>query len=158
MKSNRTILIVLSLLVLASMMLSACGSAATPTAAPAAPIASGGTLAVTGLVDKPLALSEKDLRAMNVATITADQPKVGSTSFTGVRISDLMTAASVQAAAANSVLTGGDGYSAQIDMATLKACADCMVAFTNTPGTFLAVMPGQAGKVWVKGVVKLEFK
>jgi hypothetical protein len=95
------------------------------------------------LADKPLTLSEKDLRAMTVATITADQPKVGSASFTGVRISDLMKAASVQAAAATLVLTGSDGYSAQIDMATLKACADCMVAFTDTPGTFLAVMPGQ---------------
>ena len=158
MKFNRTILIVLSLFVLASMLLSACQSAATPTAAPAAPIASGSTLAVTGLVDKPLTLSEQDLRAMTVATITADQPKVGSASFTGVRISDLMKAASVQAAAATLVLTGSDGYSAQIDMATLKACADCMVAFTDTPGTFLAVMPGQAGKLWVKGVAKLDFK
>ena len=158
MKFNRTILIVLSLFVPASMLLSACQSAATPTAAPAAPSASGSTLAVTGLVDKPLTLSEKDLRAMTVATITADQPKVGSASFTGVRISDLMKAASVQAAAATLVLTGSDGYSAQIDMATLKACADCMVAFTDTPGTFLSVMPGQAGKLWVKGVAKLDFK
>jgi hypothetical protein len=158
MKFNRTILIVLSLFVPASMMLSACQSAAAPTAAPAAPSASGSALAVTGLADKPLTLSEKDLRAMTVATITADQPKVGSASFTGVRISDLMKAASVQAAAATLVLTGSDGYSAQIDMATLKACADCMVAFTDTPGTFLAVMPGQAGKLWVKGVAKLDFK
>ena len=155
MKFNRTILIVLSLFVLAAMLLSACGPAATPTAAPAA---SGGTLAITGLVDKPLNLSETDLRAMSPATITADQPKVGSASFTGVRISDLMTAASVQSGAATLALTGSDGYSAQIDMATLKACADCMVAFTDTPGTFLAVMPGQAGKVWVKNLIKLEFK
>ncbi|HUI87927.1 MAG TPA: molybdopterin-dependent oxidoreductase [Anaerolineales bacterium] len=155
MKFNRTTLIVVSLLALAAMLLSACGPAATPTAAPAA---SGGTLAITGLVDKPLNLSETDLRAMSPATITADQPKVGSASFTGVRISDLMTAASVQSGAATLALTGSDGYSAQIDMATLKACADCMVAFTDTPGTFLAVMPGQAGKVWVKNLIKLEFK
>jgi len=161
MKSHPTILNVLSLAVLASVMLAACGPAATPvpTTAPVAQApAASGSLSVKGLVDKPLTLSEKDLRAMAVATITANQPKVGSTSFTGVRISDLMTAASVQASAANLVLTGSDGYSAQIDLATLKACTDCMVAFTDTPGVFLTVMPNQPGKVWVKGVVSLEFK
>ena len=161
MKSHRTILIVLSLAALASIMLAACGPAAAPapTTAPAAQApAASSSLSVKGLVDKPLTLSEKDLRAMAVATITANQPKVGSTSFTGVRISDLMTAASVQASAANLVLTGSDGYSAQIDLATLKACTDCMVAFTDTPGVFLTVMPNQPGKVWVKGVVSLEFK
>ena len=130
------------------------GLPAVPTATPA----SAGTLAVTGLVGKALTLSETDLMAMTVANITADQPKVGSKSFSGVRISDLMTAAGVKPEAASLVLTGSDGYSAQIDMATLKACTDCMVAFTDTPGTFLAVMPAQAGKLWVKGVVSLEFK
>jgi hypothetical protein len=75
-----------------------------------------------------------------------------------VRLSDLMTAAAVKPEAVSLVLTGSDGYSATIDLATLKACTDCMVAFTSTPGTFLSVMPGQAGKVWVKGLVKIEFK
>ncbi len=95
---------------------------------------------------------------MTVANITADQPKVGSVNFSGVRISDLMTAASVKPEATSLVLTGSDGYSATIDLATLKACVDCMVAFTDTPGVFMSVMPGQAGKVWVKGLVTLEFK
>ena len=130
------------------------GLPAVPTAAPQ----SSAQLVVTGLVGKELSLAEADLRGMTVATITADQPKVGSQSFTGVRLSDLMTAASVKPEATSLVLTGSDGYSATIDLATLKACADCMVAFTNTPGTFMSVMPGQAGKVWVKGLVKLEFK
>jgi len=172
MKHNRTILIALSLLALVSIMLAACGPAATPTPVPTevptvaptavppttAPAAASGTLAVTGLVGTSLSLSEADLRAMSVANITADQPKVGTKNFSGVRISDLMTAAGVKTDAANLVLTGSDGYSAQIDLATLKACTDCMVAFTDTPGTFFAVMPGQAGKLWVKGVVSLEFK
>ena len=123
----------------------------------ATPVGSA-SLGVTGLVDKPLSLTEADLRAMTVATITADQPKVGSQSFTGVRISDLMTAAGVQTAAASLVMTGSDGYSATIDMATLKACTDCMVAFVGSPVSFLTVMPNQAGKMWVKDLVTLEFK
>ena len=130
------------------------GLPAVPTAIPQ----SSAALVVTGLVGKELSLTESDLHAMTVATITADQPKVGSQSFSGVRLSDLMTAAAVKPEAVSLVLTGSDGYSATIDLATLKACTDCMVAFTSTPGTFLSVMPGQAGKVWVKGLVKIEFK
>jgi len=130
------------------------GLPAVPTATPQG----GAALAVTGLVGKELSLAEADLRALTVASITADQPKIGTVTFTGVRLSDLMAAAAVDPAAVSLVLTGSDGYSATIDLATVKACADCMVAFTDTPGTFLSVMPGQAGKLWVKGLVKLEFK
>src|SRR5271157_416633 len=128
-----------------------------PVVPTATPTGSAG-LVVTGLVDKPLSLSEADLRAMTVATVTADQPKVGSQSFSGVHFSDLMTAASVQSGAVSLVMTGSDGYSATIDLATLKACTDCMVAFVGSPVTFLSVMPNQPGKVWVQNLVKLEFK
>lgn len=130
------------------------GLPAVPTAAPQI----GAPLVITGLVGKDLSLSETDLRAMTVANITADQPKVGSKSFSGVRFSDLMTAASVKSEATSLVMTASDGFSSTIDLTTLKACADCMVAFTDTPGTFMSVMPGQTGKMWVKGLVMLEFK
>jgi hypothetical protein len=33
-----------------------------------------------------------------------------------------------------------------------------MIAFTDTPGSSLAVMPGQPGNMWLKDVVKLEVK
>jgi hypothetical protein len=33
-----------------------------------------------------------------------------------------------------------------------------MVAFTDTAGSYLLVMPGQAGKMWVKNLVKIEVK
>ena len=173
MKPAPRVVLVVAALVLASLVLSACGPNATPippapptslpptsapTSAPAVGSAGAGSLTVKGLVDKPLTLSEKDLHGMTVAAITAEQPKVGSQNFTGVRFSDLMAAASVQSAAAALVMTGSDGYSATIDLATLKGCTDCMVAFTNTPGSFLAVMPNQPGKLWVKDLVTLEFK
>ena len=47
---------------------------------------------------------------------------------------------------------------AEIDLAAVHGCADCMIAFTDTPGSFLAVMPGQPGNVWIKEVVKVEVK
>ena len=141
--------------------------AATPTpAATAEPTAGAasaasavpGTLVITGLVANPLSLTESALRAMGPATISAEQPKVGTQTFTGVRLSTLLAVAQVQASAANLVMSASDGYSNEIDLATVKACADCMVAFTTTPSGFLAVMPGQEGGAWVKNLIKIEVK
>jgi hypothetical protein len=66
--------------------------------------------------------------------------------------------AQVQAGAKSLVFIASDGYSAEIDLAAVRSCTDCMIAFTNTPGAFLAVMPGQQGDLWVKNIVEIEVK
>jgi hypothetical protein len=129
-------------------------TAVPPTEAPAA----ASTLMVTGLVAKELALAEADLRAMEVVDLQAEHPKKGLQDYTGVRMSTLMTLAQVKPEAATLVITASDGFSAEIDVPTLTACTDCLLAFTDTPESFLAVMPGQSSKLWVKDVVSLEFK
>jgi hypothetical protein len=149
MKHFRITLIIVSLFALAAVVLSACGPAATP-----GPV----TLTVSGMVGAPLNLTDADLHAMKKATVTADQPKVGSQTFTGVHLSDLLAKAQVQSGAANLVFSASDNYSAQIDVATVNGCTDCMVAFTNTAGSYLLVMPNQAGKLWVKNLIKIEVK
>jgi len=133
---------------------------AVPTAAAtvAAPAAVAGSLNISGLVANPLSLSESALRALGPVTISAEQPKKGTQSFTGVRLNTLLDVAQVQAAAVKLVMTASDGYSAEIDLASVRACADCMIAFTDTPGSFFAVMPGQQGNMWVKDVIKIEVK
>ena len=139
----------------------ACQGAATsaPSAAPSAAASpAAAALSVTGLVATPLALREADLHAMDVATITADQPKVGSASFQGVRLSVLFQKAAVGADAKTATLTGADGYATDVALADIAACADCMVAFGATPGHLLTVMPGMAGKAWVKDVVSITLK
>ena len=149
MKHYRPILIIVSLFVLAAMLLPACGSA-TKTG----PV----TLSVTGMVGKSLSLTDADLHAMKVADVTADQPKVGSVAFKGVRLSDLLAKAQVQSGAAKLAFSASDNYSVELDMASVNSCADCMVAFTDTAGSYLLVMPGQAGKLWVKNLIKIEVK
>jgi len=129
-------------------------TATPPTEAPAA----APTLVVTGLVAKELALAEADLRAMEVVDLQAEHPKKGMQDYTGVRMSILITLAQVKPEAATLVITASDGFSAEIDVPTLTACTDCLLAFTDTPESFLAVMPGQSSKLWVKDVVSLEFK
>ena len=131
-------------------------TAVPPTEAPAA--VSTPTLVVTGLVANELALAEADLRAMEVIDLQAEHPKKGMQDYTGVRMSTLMTLAQVKPEAATLLITASDGFSAEIDVPTLTACTDCLLAFTDTPESFMAVMPGQSSKLWVKDVVSLEFK
>ncbi len=133
-------------------------SAVTAAATSAGSVSPAGTLTISGLVTNQLNLTEDALRAMSPATISAEQPKLGIQTFTGIRLSTLLDVAQVQAAANTLVLTASDGYSAEIDLATVRSCTDCMVAFTSTPGSFLTVMPGQPGNVWVKNLIKIEVK
>ncbi len=159
------------LLVVFALAIAACAPAATPvpveptavppTEAPAAEApaaASTPTLMVTGLVANELALAEADLRAMEVVDLQAEHPKKGMQDYTGVRMSTLLAQAGVKAEATTLVITAVDGFSAEIDVPTLTACTDCLLAFTDTPESFMAVMPGQSSKLWVKDVISLEFK
>ena len=135
-------------------------TAVPPTAIPPteAPAAAAPTFVITGLVANELALAEADLRAMDGVDLQAEHPKKGAQDYTGVRLSVLMALAQVKPEAATMVITASDGFSAEIDVPTLTSCTDCLLAFTDTPESFLAVMPGQSSKLWVKDVVSLEFK
>jgi len=134
-----------------------------PTAAPAqdaaAPSAAvTGDLVVLGAVEKPLGLKEADLRGMEVAKITAEHPKSGAAEYEGVRLSDLLALAVPAASAAKIVFTAADGYAAEAALADVRGCADCMVAFTDTPGKLKLAMPGQSSSLWVKDVAQIELK
>jgi hypothetical protein len=150
MKQFRIVLVILALVAILSLILTACGPKATP-----GPV----VLTITGSVGKELSLTDADLHAMTVATISAQAPKqTAAQSFTGVRLSDLMSAAQVKTEATSMVLTGSDGFTSSLDIPTVKACTDCMISFGDTAGVLNAAMPGQTGKAWVKGIVKIEFK
>ena len=117
-----------------------------------------GNLEIKGLVNQPLNLGEGNLRALEVVTITAEQPGKGENTFEGVRLNALLDLAGIQDGAANVTFTADDGYSAVVSLADIRACNDCLVAFTNTEGKFKTVMPGMEGGNWVKGVITIEIK
>jgi DMSO/TMAO reductase YedYZ molybdopterin-dependent catalytic subunit len=134
-----------------------------PTAAPtqeasAPPAAVAGDLVVIGAVEKPLGLKEADLRGMEVVKITAEHPKSGAAEYEGVRLGDLLSLAVPAASATRIVFTAADGYSSEAALADVLACADCMVAFTNTPGKLKLAMPGLSSGLWVKEVSQIELK
>jgi len=125
-----------------------------PTTAPAA---TAGPLEIKGLVGAPQTLTLDQLKAMTVVTKNVDTPKSGKADFTGVLLSDLLALVQVNSTATTLVFTASDGYSAQVDLAAATACADCMIAITNDNGLY-SVMPGHAGKAWVKNLITMELK
>ena len=142
-------------------------AAAEPTAVPepraapteeAAPADVKGDFVLTGLVADPQGLTEADLRAIEVLKVTVEHPKSGPMAAEGVRLSKLLALAQPAVDAKTLVLTAGDGYSAEVGLAEVQACADCLLAFTDTPGQFRLVMPNLPSDLWVKDVVKIELK
>lgn len=155
MKHNRIILLVLSIFTLAALLISACGPAATPT-----PTKGPVTLTVTGQVNTELQLTDADLHAMTAVTLTLEHPKNGPTEYTGVRLNDILNQAGIKAGAATVTFTASDGFTNDIDLATVQACADCLVAFDPaTPGIYNLAMAGQtSGKAWIKELVSITVK
>jgi DMSO/TMAO reductase YedYZ molybdopterin-dependent catalytic subunit len=131
--------------------------APTPVAA-AVPAAVTGDLVITGTVKKPLGLGESDLRGMKVVKITAEHPKSGAAEYEGVRLGELLALAVPAAGATKIVFTAADGYSSEAALADVLGCADCMVAFTSTPGKLNLAMPGLSSGLWVKEVSQIEIR
>lgn len=115
-------------------------------------------LVITGLVANMLVYKEDDLRALEVAQISAEHPKKGTQNYEGVRLSTLLQMAGVDAKAVKLVFTAGDGYSAEVFIEEVNACADCMVAFTDTPNELFLAMPGMPSSVWIKDIVTIELQ
>jgi hypothetical protein len=93
---------------------------------------------------------------MTVVTLNLVHPKNGAADYTGVRLNDLLNQAGLKTDAATVTLTASDGFTNSIDLATVQACTDCLVAFDPAaPGVYNAAMPGQSGKSWVNGLVSV---
>ena len=110
---------------------------------------------ITGMVETEVGWTEEKIRSMD--TIEAESTdKEGETStYTGVRISDLLSKADPTEDATTLVFIADDGYSAEAPLADIEACVDCIVSFRNQGG-FSIVAPGFEGSVQVKGVVEIQ--
>lgn len=117
-----------------------------------------GDLNITGLVNNTLALMEADLRNVGAVKLTAEHPKKGATEYEGVSLNLLLALAGVKADAKELALTAGDGYSTVLDLLEVRACTDCMVAFTEAAGELTLVMPGFDSAAWMKDITSIEVK
>jgi DMSO/TMAO reductase YedYZ molybdopterin-dependent catalytic subunit len=114
-------------------------------------------LKITGNVENEIGWTEEKVRSMD--TIQAESTnKQGETStYTGVPVNDLLGKAGPKADATTLVLVADDGYSAEVPLADVQACEDCIVSFREQGG-FSTVLPGFPGNAQVKGVVEIQVK
>ncbi|HQL38882.1 MAG TPA: hypothetical protein PKV95_05335, partial [Anaerolineaceae bacterium] len=54
------------------------------------------------------------------------------------------------------VITASDDFFAEVDLAAVRACVDCLIYFDED--MLRTAMPGMESNFWVKDVVKLEVK
>ncbi len=116
------------------------------------------TFTLTGLVDQDLSLNEAALRNMEVLAITAEHPKKGPQDYEGISLNALLDLAGVQDGAQTLLVTAADGFTTEINLADLRACENCLLAFTETPESFNLVLPGMESNFWAKDVVSIEAK
>lgn len=114
-------------------------------------------LQITGLVGQEQALTMDQLKAMDVVTVEVEHPKKGPQTGEGVRLNALLDLAQVKPEATTLVILAADGFSAEVALADVRACADCLIAFNNE-GNLKSMMPGQQSNAWVKDVIQLELK
>ncbi len=120
----------------------------------------GGTAAalkMTGLVNKEMAWSEAEVKAMPTTDAQYTNKKGETQTYTGVAINTLLELAGVKPEAKTLVMIADDGFTAEITLADVQACKDCIVSF-RSQGGFSTVLPGMPGNVQVKGVIELQLK
>jgi hypothetical protein len=164
---SRKIKLFLILGMVLTLALAACGPAApAESAAPAAeepaaeepaaeemPVA----LHVTGAVASEQAWTEDEVKAMNAIDVESTNSKGEASNYTGVLLSDLISAAEPNADANTVTFVADDGYTAEIALDELMACTDCIASFRNNGG-FSTVLPGYPGNMQVKGVIEIQVK
>ena len=119
--------------------------------------ANSGSLTIKGLVNQELTLKDADLRAMKIVTINAEG-KNGPQDFQGILLNPLLDTASLKVGAAKLTFTASDNYSAEVNLSDVRDCPKALLAFMDTPGTYMIVLPDQPTSTWVKNVIQIEIK
>jgi DMSO/TMAO reductase YedYZ molybdopterin-dependent catalytic subunit len=130
-------------------------TAATPTVAGAPE--NSGTVTISGMVNQTLTVTDAELRAMEIVTINAEG-KDGPQDFQGVLLNPLLDKAGIKDGAATLTLTASDNYSAEVNLSDVRDCPKALLAFMETPGTYMIVLPDQPTSTWVKNIISIEVK
>jgi DMSO/TMAO reductase YedYZ molybdopterin-dependent catalytic subunit len=114
-------------------------------------------LKITGNVESEVGWTEEKVRSMDTIQVEATNKAGETQTYTGVLLTDLLGKATPKDNAATLTFVGDDGYTAEVPLADLEACQDCIVAFRDGGG-FSTLFPGFAGNTQVKGLVEIQVK
>jgi len=120
------------------------------------PESAGGEAALTlsGAVSEELSFTMAELESREDREVDYIGKDGETETYTGVPVNDLLGEAGLQDDASSLVFVASDGYEAEVDLAEVQGCGDCVVAFDGD--SLRMVMPGFSGKVQVKGVVEIR--
>jgi DMSO/TMAO reductase YedYZ molybdopterin-dependent catalytic subunit len=129
--------------------------AATPTTASAQE--NSGSLTISGMVNQEITLTDADLRALEIVTVNATG-KNGPQDFQGVLLNPILDQAGIKDGATKLTFTASDNYSAEVNLSDVRNCPKALLAFMDTPGTYMIVLPDQPTSTWVKNIIAIEVK
>jgi DMSO/TMAO reductase YedYZ molybdopterin-dependent catalytic subunit len=129
----------------------------TPTTAAISAPVEGAGITITGLVNQELTLTDADLKAMQITTVNATG-KNGPQDFQGILLNAILDRAGIKDGATKLVFTASDNYTAEVNLSDVRDCPNTLLAFMDTPGAYLVVLPDQPTSTWVKNVIKIEIK
>jgi len=109
-------------------------------------------LSTSGL--KEASFSQKDLEAIPMIDSNYTNKDGGTTVFSGVPFSELLSNSGVESYSQLSIIAS-DGYSATVTFEELSNCSECVLSYSDDNG-WSAVMPDFPGKLQVKDVVVLN--
>lgn len=152
MKRKHLVLVLLTVFVL---LLASCGGGAPESEAETG---TGGeaALTVSGALNQELSLSMADLERMDSVDVEYTGKDGETESYTGVPVNDLLAEAAPGGDASAVVFVASDGYEAELPLADLEGCGDCVVAFDGDE--LRMVLPGFSGKMQVKSVIEIQVK
>jgi DMSO/TMAO reductase YedYZ molybdopterin-dependent catalytic subunit len=114
-------------------------------------------LKITGMVESEIGWTEEKIRSMDTMDAESTNSKDETETYTGVSMNDLLGKAGPTSEATTLVFVADDGYTAEVSLAEVQACEDCIFSFRNQGG-FRTVLPGFPGNVQVKGVIEVQVK
>jgi hypothetical protein len=129
--------------------------AVTPTVAPVPE--NSGALTIAGMVNQEITLRDAELRALQIVTLTTEA-KDGPQDFQGVYLNSILDMADIQDGATKLVFTASDNYTVEVNLSDVRECPKSLLAFMDTPGAYMIVLPEQPTSTWAKNVVKIEVK
>ena len=112
-------------------------------------------LRITGPAQE-MAWTEDELKAMDTLDVDYTGKDGAVTTYTGVPMNTLLGLVGA-GEGATLVLVARDGYTAEIALADVQSCDNCIIAF-DPEGGLRSVLPDQSGKLQVKGVVEIQVK
>lgn len=147
----RTALLVTALLTL----LASCQPASDPVPDPTTSESDAAALEITGAIAEERTFTAEALRALGTRETDYTDKEGEVTTYTGVTIAALLEEVGAAADATTLLFTASDGYQAQVPLADLTGCPECIIGF-QAQGGFRVVMPEFPGNVQVRDLIAIQ--